>query len=92
MACGSIDDGWRQAYRLCPVPHEQGCTVAGTRDAELVRLVGSSCDGERAGWCHPCQDGTPGLCPDLSAPGSYVDVFVRGDVDPADYVVVEACR
>lgn len=85
------EDPWHFDYRV-ELPQAQGCTVVGTRDPELVRLEGTSCEGERAGWCHPCQDGTPGLCPDVSAPGNYVDVYSRGGVDPADSVIVEACR
>ena len=92
LACSaeSSDDAWHYAYRLEGVPHDQGCTVARSTDPEVVKLEWPA--PTESGWYHPCQDGSGELCPDLSAPGMYVDVYARGDADPHDYVVLEACR
>ena len=94
LACaGSTTEeppAWRFAYRLT-VPHEQGCTVARSLDPAVVRLEWPTRVPEQ-GWWHPCQDGSGELCPDISAPGMFVDVWALGDVQPADFVAVEACR
>jgi hypothetical protein len=95
-AASSDEPTWHYAYRLEGIPHDQGCTVARSVEPAVVELrwpdpVPDSTGGF-TGWFHPCQDGTDRLCPDLSAPGMFVDVYTRGDVDPHDFVVTEACR
>lgn len=91
-ASTSEPETWRYSYRIEGVPHDQGCTLASSTDHAVVRLESDQECTDNPGWCHPCQDGTPGLCPDLSAPGMYVDVYALGDIDPHGYVVIEACR
>lgn len=96
-AGASTDEpAWHYAYRLEGIPHDQGCTVARSVEPAVVELKWpapvTDDTGGFHGWWHPCQDGTDRLCPDLSAPGMFVDVYALGDVDPHDYVVTEACR
>jgi hypothetical protein len=81
---------WHYVERLT-VPHEQGCTVARSLDPAVVKLEWPARVPEQ-GWWHPCQDGSGELCPDISAPGMFVDVYARGDVDALGFVAVEACR
>jgi hypothetical protein len=86
----SPDPSWHYVERLT-VPHDQGCTVARSLDPAVVRLEWPARVADE-GWWHPCQDGSGELCPDISAPGMFVDVYARGDVEPAGFVVTEACR
>lgn len=88
----SMEDGdtWHYSYRLEGVPHDQGCTVAQSADPGIVKLEWPAPTDQ--GWYHPCPDGSGQLCPDLSAPGMFVDVYARGDVDAHSFVELEACK
>jgi len=94
--CASSTDEptWRYAYRIENAG--QGCTVARSVEPAVVELKWpapvADDTGGYTGWYHPCQDGSDRLCPDVGAPGMFVDVYALGDVDPHDFVVIEACR
>lgn len=95
-AAAADDDAWHYAYRVGGVPLDQGCTVARSVEPAVVKLEWpapvADDTGGYVGWYHPCQDGTDRLCPDLSGPGMFVDVYARGDVDARSFVALEACH